>query len=109
MPWICIDCGAVCDEPLRIDQSFDHAFGTESAEAIVCPVCGDGELEQARPCENPDCRGFRFSTEHLCRDCREDLLRRVTDFFDGLTEAEELTFDDWMDGNSIQSRKNWEV
>lgn len=109
MPWICIDCGSVCDEPLHVDQSFDHAFGTEFAEALVCPVCGEGELEQACPCKNANCRGWRFRDQHLCADCREDLLRRTTDFFDTLTEAEELTFDGWMDGVSVQSRRSWEV
>ena len=109
MPWICLDCGAVFDEPEHVNTSFDHAFGTQPAETLTCPECQEGVVEQAVPCGDPNCYGFMKQGRHLCRDCREDLLQRVRNFFDTLTAEEEAVFDEWMDGASITDRNQWEA
>jgi len=108
MQYICRDCGETFSVPDYADESFEHAFGTEKRIVTVCPYCG-GDYEAALPCRKAKCGGSRRSDEILCADCRSDLLHRLCAFFDTLTAEEEEQVDAWLDGNSITSRKNWEV
>ena len=103
--FVCLDCGAKFDEPLVEDCGFVHEFGYQKAWSDRCPHCGSGEYIPTTDC--PKCNAEMPSTVTLCDDCRAALLEKVNAFFDELTEEEEDQFDEWMDGNSIKSRKRW--
>lgn len=105
--YICMDCGHRFDEPLVEDCGFVHAFGYRQAWSDVCPACGSGEYVPASYC--PKCGEEMPSTLSLCNACSAALLDKINAFFDELTEEEEDRFDDWMDGNSIKSRRRWAV
>ena len=70
-----------------------------------CPICGEESFSEADSC--PKCGEAKLRTDTLCRDCRKDLPKRFTAFADSLTAEEEQQVDDWMDGDSIKSRREW--
>ena len=107
--WICRDCGEVFPEPLEVDASFDHAFGREKATVMACPNCQEGDIITATDCKKRGCRGYCPPLQKLCRHCREDLKKRVCDFFDTMTAEEEYTFDEWMESGSVVDRHDWEI
>ncbi len=109
MPYICNHCHCTFDDPARVDDSVDHAFGTERRYRDVCPHCGDDDIELGEHCRNFHCSNPRHSHEILCAECRKALYQRFCNFFDTLTAEEEKQVDEWLDGVSVTDRKNWEV
>ena len=107
--FICNDCGTTFSDPKRVQDGFPHAFGVERYTENVCPQCESGNYEPGVPCGNPSCALPMRPTDHICTACRRVLHRNICKFFDGLTAAEEEQFNDWMDGDVIQSRKGWDV
>lgn len=96
----CLDCGNVFEEPKKIGYGIEKEY--------VCPICGEEYYEEAERCGNPGCMNYTVHGS-LCVACKAELLARVKTFFDGLTEAEEEQFDEWMDGESITGRDKWNV
>lgn len=101
----CDYCGVFFDEPTvtRHSESIDRRIRRYSEEH--CPICGGDSFTESNTC--PGCFGQKLLTDLLCDSCRESLKARVIGFFDTLTAREEQQFDDWMDGCSIQNRKDW--
>ena len=102
----CDYCGAYFDEPLKIP--YRETVGEFTREYVdeVCPVCFcDNSLSHA--CDCPKCGEPMQEGARLCDDCRKSLLGRLTEFADSLTSEEEDQLDDWMDGDSIKSRREW--
>lgn len=104
MSYICDVCNTAFDEPLIVKRNVNLNGWFESTEEALCPICNNPYISKAEPCA---CGGLRRAHALMCRSCREDLAKRVNDFFDGLTAEEEQQFDDWMDGDTITNRKAW--
>lgn len=105
MSYICEICGLEFDEPLRIKRAERYGEFILHPTTEICPACNLPYFSKAEPCT---CGGLRLEEDILCRKCRGELLKRVNEFFDELTAEEEEQFDSWMDGSSIEHRKNWE-
>lgn len=104
MSYLCEICGTVFEEPFVQDRR-DILGGFPFRDKVsLCPICATPYYHKVEECT---CGGVRSVGEKLCRGCRRGLLKRVVDFFDGLTAEEEEQFDDWMDGESITNRKRW--
>jgi ribosomal protein L37E len=102
---LCDFCGTYFDEPVVIEHTehlgeFQRRYTEEQ-----CPICGSDSFSDADDC--PQCGKPKPADVILCQDCRQNLRRRIVDFFDTLTAEEESQFDDWMDGESITSREEW--
>ena len=109
MTYICNDCLQVFDDPAMVDDSFDHAHGTERRYLATCPFCGSVDIFIGSTCRNAHCHNARRRGDILCTECRQELHKRLCTFFDTLTAEEEEQVDAWLDGKSITDRKNWEV
>lgn len=104
MSYLCEICGTAFDEPTIIERNENIAGFWVPYRAAVCPICGTPYFVKAEECS---CGGVRIAGDRLCKECRGNLLKRITGFFDELTVEEEEQFDDWMDGESIANRKRW--
>ena len=106
----CEDCRIKFETPIEVDDSFDHAFGWEKRTLLACPNCRSDRIETVVRCGNPrDNIGFMRPDDIICEDCRRELKKAVIGFFDRMTYEEEQQFDAWMDGTSIQDRKEWKT
>jgi hypothetical protein len=102
----CNYCDVCFDEPLIV--SYKEHIGenmTRLYKEERCPICGCDSFREVGECQN--CDGIAEEDDILCKKCKRSLKRRVTEFFDTLTEAEEQQFDIWMDGDSIINRRKW--
>lgn len=107
MSFVCIDCGEVFEDPAFFEFGFDHEFGCEKWVQAGCPSCQSADIVEANSC--PKCGHAKLPDAHLCKDCAADLKRRVIAFLDTLTSDEEDLLDEWLDGDSVTNRENWEV
>ena len=107
MSYICNDCQAAFDTPAYVKNGFEHAFGVEQWIEKVCPKCDSTDIDEA--CECPKCKAYCRFDDKLCRDCRKALHEKFSAFADELTAEEEEQLDDWLDGSSIEERKNWRI
>lgn len=103
--YICDNCATPFDEPLRRHYvehlgDFSHRYTEE-----LCPVCGFDSFSEAEEC--PRCGGVKRTNEIICPACRKALKRRFTAFADFLTAEEEAQLDDWLDGDTVENRRNW--
>lgn len=104
MRYRCDICETVFDEP-RVVKRQERLNGfLYSDETAMCPICATPYFSEVEDCT---CGGVRERNKPLCKECRSNLLKRITGLFDELTAEEEEQFDDWMDGDSITSRKRW--
>lgn len=97
MKYICNDCQMAFDVPGVIRSGFSHEFGYTSQEEFVCPNCESNDYHFSRACRNEGCTNDRREDDRLCRDCRRALRKKFTDFVGGLSGAERLQLDDWME------------
>lgn len=98
-------------EPVPIKETSDlngeGAFQTSTY--YQCQICGypcDPERDKADLCE---CCHFHYKleSENLCSKCRRALIEKFKAFADELTEPEEDTLDDLLDGCSVKDRVRW--
>lgn len=104
MRYQCDVCNTIFAEP-RIQTSTERLgewFSTY--QEALCPICATPHFSEIERCK---CGGNRRVNEHMCRECRAELLARVRTFFDGFTAEEEEQFDEWMDGDTVTNRKEW--
>ena len=103
--YLCDHCGTPFDEP--VTRHYTETLGefTRPYTEAVCPICGCDSFSDADLC--PKCGEAKLAEETLCKRCRDALHSRIIDFADTLTAEEEAQLDDWMDGDSITSRRNW--
>lgn len=103
--YICDLCSTAFDRPfIRRETAVEDGRVRVDLESI-CPVCGHPHFQEANLC--PRCGEWKQRQDRLCRACRSDLLRRFTEFADGLTAEEEEQLDDWLDGDTITNRSKW--
>ena len=104
--YLCDYCHAFFDEPKAVNyvDVLGDFFKRRYTE-YFCPICGEDSFSEADYC--PKCDKPKLRTENLCDDCRKDLLTRFNAFADELTEEEEDQLDEWLDGESIKSRREW--
>ena len=103
--YICDYCDARFDEPEAVNYVDVMGDFKRLYTEYFCPICGVESFSEADSC--PKCGEAKLTTDTLCRDCRKSLLNRLTKFADSLTAEEEDQLDDWMDGDSIKSRREW--
>ena len=103
--YICDYCDARFDEPEAVHYVEVNGDFKRRYTEYFCPSCGEESFSEADSC--PKCGEAKLTTDTLCRACRKDLLNRFTAFADSLTAEEEQQVDDWMDGDSIKSRREW--
>ena len=103
--YICEICATPFDEPRKhVDRTVEDGRIRTDIE-LLCPICASPYFANADVC--PKCREWKPTKYLLCRACRADLLRRLTEFADKLTAEEEQQLDDWMDGDTITNRGKW--
>ena len=104
MRYQCDVCNTIFDEP-RI-QTRTERLGEwfSTSREVLCPICATPYFSEIEHCK---CGGNRRVNEHMCRECRAELLTRVRTFFDEFTAEEEEQFDEWMDGDTVTNRKEW--
>ena len=103
--YICDYCGARFDRPEAVNYVEVNGDFKRRYTEHFCPICGEESFSEAHAC--PKCREWKPKQDLLCRACRADLLRRLTEFADKLTAEEEQQLDDWMDGDTITNRGKW--
>ena len=103
--YICDYCDARFDEPEAVHYVEVNGDFKRRYTEYFCPICREESFSEADSC--PKCGEAKLTTDTLCRACRKDLLNRFTAFADSLTAEEEQQVDDWMDGDSIKSRREW--
>lgn len=92
--YICDNCGTPFDLPSR------NADGEP-----LCPICGYPYYSPAVTCI---CGRAMPKGDALCRKCRRELQKKVTEFADHLTAEEEEQIDRWMEATgSITERSSW--
>ena len=101
----CDCCLTYFNDPVSIDHTEHLGEFRRSYTDYLCPACGADSFSDADYC--PKCDEPKLKTDTLCEDCRKALLERFTAFADELTEEEEDQLDEWLDGESIKSRKEW--
>ena len=106
--YICSECLYGFEAPEYIDCSFLHAYGTENTGYKGCPRCECDEFEEAEDCPLCD-SGIKRSGDLMCKSCRDNLYRRLDDFFGALSYEEKLQFERWTDGDSVFDIAKWEV
>ena len=100
----CDVCGVVFDRPaVRTETNRDAQFVWQERFEL-CPVCGESHFSPVDKC---DCGRWKEQDAPLCSHCRKILLKKLYDFADYLSEAEEDQLDHWLDGNSIKDRREW--
>ena len=103
--YLCDNCGRAFEHPF-FEEYIDQTVDCKAAfREVLCPICYEPYIDEAESC--PGCDGYKFKGEILCKDCREALLDRIKDFADELTAEQEEQFNDWMDGDVIESRGRW--
>ena len=104
--FICETCGAGFDAPLK-KPSYEKLDGRFLRDVeLLCPICCNPYFDEAEQC--PKCGEAKKADENpLCPSCRASLKRRFTAFADSLTAEEEAQLDDWLDGDTVENRRNW--
>lgn len=103
--FVCDCCGTFFDVPLL--RSFRESLGDfhrDYTEAL-CPICCCDSFSSANSC--PTCSSPKRTSDTLCNTCRAGLKQRFLAFADDLTPAESAQLDDWLDGDTIENRRNW--
>lgn len=102
----CNYCGVCFDTPVSVEYTdhIDEGISVNYRERR-CPICGCESFEEVGTCEK--CGGVAEKDHILCHTCKRDLKKRICDFMDTLTEAEERQLDDWLDGDFVTNRRNW--
>ena len=103
--YICALCDTSFDQPFVREYVDPTVDPRAKFQEILCPVCFQPYVQEADRC--PKCNGEKYKGDILCRHCRKKLLDRFTQFADWLTAEEEAQLDEWMDGDSVQNRRNW--
>lgn len=104
--FICGICETPFDEPLIHKETTVEEGRLRADVEALCPICASPDFTEAGLC--PKCKSWKPKQDRLCGACRADLLRRFTAFADKLTAEEEEQLDDWMDGESVTNRRNWD-
>lgn len=103
--YICDICKTAFDEPSTHRETVVEDGRIRVVASPLCPVCGEPYFTAADLC--PKCNAWKPRADRLCSGCRRDLIHRFTDFADTLTAEEETQLDDWLDGDSVTSRREW--
>ena len=106
--YCCEICNGIFDEPYHGTERIDCGSGIYKKEAFdCCPICGEeGHFYAADRC--PVCAGLKREDTPLCPACREALKERFGQLVEDLTAAEREVLDDWLDGMSIESWRQFE-
>lgn len=104
--YLCETCGTAFDAPDLHRESLREDGYVRTETLALCPICLQPYFTEADLCGV--CRDrYKPRNAHLCHPCRDDLLRRFTDFADSLTAEEEQQLDHWLDGDSVTGRRKW--
>ena len=103
--YICEICNTVFDAPILIQTRNTDGEHIWNERSHICPICATaGCFNPAEPCQ---CGQWKPKGDILCASCRADLAQRFAAFADELTSDEEEQLDAWLDGDTIENRRNW--
>ena len=80
MPYICLECGCVFDEPATYKEPHTELDGCPYETFTVCPACNDTGIEEAEVCDvcgeyipksEAATMGLGGVEARVCEHCRE--------------------------------------
>jgi len=96
--WICNDCGAEFDEPLR---RYDFDDGITATITDLCPKCGSTKVDKLIPC-NACHVGWQRVKDKSCDKCRGRLEGHLQRFARRFSPAELEVLNDILEGNGLE-------
>lgn len=102
----CDYCNTGFDKPVTIThkeylgQHMLHVYDEER-----CPICGESSFHEVTTC--PDCGRPMDFGDVICKHCASNYIKMLDDCFDHFTAAGEEWFNQNIDGDVIENRKQW--